>query len=184
MKNHYNVSRTLIYSIIAILLMLPALVKANTIFEGTLVDSPCQIDPSSNSINVDFLDIPVKNFHFGDGKGYIEKFDIKLINCKPSDINKEVKLYFDGREDGSLSGYLAVDGVNDKKLAIGILDTDGVSLLKLKSAHNNGNGTPIKNGVITLSFGAFIQATPEALANKTVVPSNYSAVATFSLIYS
>ncbi|CAD5757195.1 fimbrial protein [Escherichia coli] len=152
-------------------------------FKGNLLDRPCQIDPSSAVQDVTFMDTATRLYHVWPGKSYEEKFQIKLINCHATTMGKVVRLTFKGAEEKGLPGYLQVSGVNSGKLGIGIIDTDGSSLLKLNQVHNSGQGSKVEKDSVTLNFKAFVQATSEAIANKTVQPGDYSSMATFELLY-
>ncbi len=152
-------------------------------FKGNLLDRPCQIDPSSVAQDVSFRETAAPLYHVWPGKSYEEKFQIKLVNCHASTIGKVVRLTFKGAEEPNLPGYLQVSGVNNGKLGIGIIDTDGGSLLKLNQVHNGGQGNKVEQDSVTLDFKAFVQATSEAITNKAVQPGDYRSTATFELLY-
>ncbi|EHR8245444.1 type 1 fimbrial protein [Escherichia coli] len=152
-------------------------------FKGNLLDRPCQIDPAETSREVTFMDTAARLYYSWPGKSYEEKFRVKLINCHASTMGKFVKLTFSGTEETALPGYLQVTGGNRGRLGIGIIDTDGSSLLKLNQVHNHGQGNKVETNSITLNFKAFVQATPEAIRNKTVQPGDYSSTVTFGLLY-
>ncbi len=156
-------------------------------FKGNLLDSPCQIAPGSLNQNVQFRERPVQDFHHAPGKGAVEGFSIRLINCNTKTLHKTVKLVFTGAREGNMTGqedyFLKVSGVNAGKLAIGILDTDGATLMKLGEAHNHGQGTSIDRDTLLLNFKAYVQATPEAIAKKSVQAGIYESTANFNLTY-
>ncbi|GDA12234.1 TPA: type 1 fimbrial protein [Escherichia coli] len=152
-------------------------------FKGNLLNSPCQIDPSSVAQDVTFRETAIPLYHVWPGKSYEEKFQIKLVNCHATTIGKVVELTFKGAEEPKLPGYLQVRGVNSGNLGIGIIDTDGSSLLKLNQVQNGGLGNKEEKDSVTLNFKAFVQATSEAITNKAVQPGDYSATATFELLY-
>lgn len=152
-------------------------------FKGNLLDRPCQIDPSSVAQDVSFRETATPLYHVWPGKNYEEKFQIKLVNCHATTMGKVVQLTFKGTGEPKLPGYLQVSGVNSGKLGIGIIDTDGSSLLKLGQVQSGGQGNKVETNSVTLNFKAFVQATSEAIANRTVQPGDYSATATFELLY-
>ncbi|EKO4926373.1 type 1 fimbrial protein, partial [Salmonella enterica] len=119
--------------------------------------------------------------------GPAEKFSIRLVDCDTSSIWKTVKLKFSGNPEPGMKEksdwFLRVSGENQGKLAVGLLDTDGVTPLKLGDAHNNRQGTQIEGNTVTLNFKAFVQATPDAIAQKSVQPGEYESVANFELFY-
>ncbi|EFC1642167.1 type 1 fimbrial protein [Escherichia coli] len=159
----------------------------NVTFDGELLDRPCQIDSGSLNQTIQFLERSVKDFHVSPGKGPAEKFSIRLIDCDTSSIWKTVKLKFSGDNEARMKEkseyFLRVSGVNQGKLAVGLLDTDGVTPLKLGDAHNNRQGAQIEGSTVTLNFKAFVQATPDAIAQKSVDPGEYKSVANFELFY-
>ncbi|OWC73286.1 fimbrial adapter papK [Escherichia coli] len=156
-------------------------------FDGELLDRPCQIDSASLNQTVQFLERPVKDFQYAPGRWPAEKFSIRLIECNTNSIWKTVKLKFSGNKETAMREqseyFLKVTGVNAGKLAIGILDTDGTTLMKLGEAHSKGQGTRIEDRTVTLDFKAYVQATPDALAQKSVQPGEYQSVANFELFY-
>ncbi|MCU6345179.1 type 1 fimbrial protein [Escherichia coli] len=159
----------------------------NVTFDGELLDRPCEIDSDSLNQTIMFQERAVKYFQLPPGKGPEEKFSIRLIHCNTSVIWKTVKLKFSGdRENGMkerADHFLKVTGVNTGKLAIGILDMDGTTLMKLGDAHNKGQGVSINSDTIQLDFKAYVQATPDALEQKSVKPGNYTSTANFELFY-
>ncbi|WP_065106395.1 fimbrial protein [Escherichia coli] len=164
----------------------------NVTFDGELLDRPCQIDSASLNQTVQFQARAAECFHRPPGRGPAEDFSIRLVQCNTSTIWKTVKLRFSGpREDAMKEQkdyFLKVKGTgggdNTGKLAIGILDTDGTTLMKLGEAyHNHGQGTPVDRDTLQFNFKAYVQATPEALAQKSVTPGSYASTANFELFY-
>lgn len=156
-------------------------------FDGELIDRPCQIASDSLNQTVQFLSRPVKDFYIYPGKSPAEKFSIHLVDCDTHTMWKTVKLKFYGTNEpemNELSEYfLRVSGKNEGKLAIGLLDTDGVTPLKLGMVHNNKQGSYIEGKTVTMNFKAFVQATPAAVINKSIQPGEYSSVVNFELFY-
>ncbi|HCR3451291.1 TPA: type 1 fimbrial protein [Citrobacter werkmanii] len=150
---------------------------------GTLLDRPCQVDPVSSSQEVEFLDTAVPLFRVAPGQSYRKSFVIRLINCHATTLGKTVKLVFSGQAEPALPGHLAVTGVNRGALGIGIVDTDGNTLLKPGEVHNLGAGDTVAGNSVTLNFRAYVQATPQAIVQKSVQPGDYSSTATFALNY-
>ncbi|EMY7309429.1 type 1 fimbrial protein [Escherichia coli] len=159
----------------------------NVTFDGELLDRPCQIDPGSLNQTVQFLERPVKDFQYAPGRGPAENFSIRLVQCNTNTIWKTVKLKFTGDKESTMKEqseyFLKVTGVNAGKLAIGLLDTDGTTLMKLGDAHNHGQGTPVDRDTLQFNFKAYVQATPDALAQKSVTPGSYASTANFELFY-
>ncbi|HCM1965161.1 TPA: type 1 fimbrial protein [Salmonella enterica subsp. salamae serovar 56:l,v:z39] len=158
-------------------------VLADVEFTGKLLDRPCQVDPVSSSQDVWFLDTAAPLYHVTPGRSSQRSFVIRLINCHASTFGKTVKLVFSGQGEPALPGYLAVSGVNNGRLGIGILDTDGSTLLKPGDVHNLGAGSTVTGNAVTLNFKAYVQASPQAIVQRSVQPGDYSATATFALNY-
>ncbi|EFU0743233.1 type 1 fimbrial protein [Escherichia coli] len=156
-------------------------------FDGELLDRPCQIDPASLNQTIQFQERAAKYFHTTPGRGPAEDFSIRLVQCNTGTIWKTVKLKFTGDKESAMKErseyFLKVTGKNAGKLAVGILDTDGTTLMKLGEAHNHGQGTPVDRDTLQFNFRAFVQATPEALAQKSVTPGSYTSTANFELFY-
>lgn len=181
-----RVDITRLTSILPLLLSLSA-GAVNITFDGELHDRPCQIDSGSLNQTVQFKERSVKDFQYNPGRGPTEKFNIQLIDCDISSVWKTVKLKFSGSNEPGMKEFadyfLAVSGENHGKLAVGLLDTDGTTALKLGEAHNQKQGTSIDANRITLTFSAFVQATPDAIIQRSVQPGEYTSVASFELFY-
>ncbi|EBN7971165.1 type 1 fimbrial protein [Salmonella enterica] len=160
---------------------LPAL--ADVDFTGNLLDRPCQVDPASSSQEVLFLDTAVPLYQVTPGRSSQKPFVIRLINCHATTVGKTVKLVFSGQGEPALPGYLAVTGVNNGYLGIGIVDTDSSTLLKPGDVHHLGAGDTVTGDTVTLNFKAYVQASPQAIVQRSVQPGDYSATATFTLNY-
>lgn len=169
------------------LFLMSSVGAVNVTFDGELLDRPCQIDSGSLNPTVQFLERPVKDFQYAPGRGPAQNFSIRLVQCKTNMVWKTVKLKFSGDKERAMKEqseyFLKVTGVNTGKLAVGILDTDGTTLMKLGDAHNRGQGTPINNDTLQFDFKAYVQATPDALAQKSVTPGTYESAANFELFY-
>ncbi|STB68611.1 fimbrial subunit [Citrobacter freundii] len=159
----------------------------NITFDGELLDRPCQIDSGSLNQTLQFKERPVKDFQYNPGRGPAEKFSIQLIDCDINSVWKIVKLKFSGNHEPRMKEFsdyfLSVTGENHGMLAVGLLDIDGTTALKLGEVHNKKQGTQIDGNRITLTFSAFVQATPDAITHKSVQPGEYTSVANFELFY-
>ncbi|CAG9435985.1 TPA: fimbrial protein [Providencia alcalifaciens] len=157
-------------------------------FKGDLIDYPCKIDTGSDNQIIQFLDYPLVNFHINPGKTPPKKFSIRLRDCDTNSAWKTVKIRFAGNKESQMNErsdyFLSVSGSgNEGKLAVGLLDADGKTPLKLDQVNNNLNGPPLTDGGMSLDYFAFVQATPEAILNKDVQPGAYESQATFELVY-
>ncbi|EBG4357936.1 type 1 fimbrial protein [Salmonella enterica subsp. enterica] len=163
-------------------------VQAVTVnFDGELLDRPCQVAPESLQQEVTFLERPARDFWTAPARSPVEKFSIRLMECDTTSIWKVVRLKFTGTPETNMAGqadyYLKVTGDNVGRLGIGLLDTDGRTPLKLGEFQNGGQGTQIDGRDVVLTFGAFVQATPDAVAQKSVEPGQYTSAANFELTY-
>ena len=156
---------------------------ADMAFTGNLLDRPCQLDPTSAAQDVVFMQSALPQFHHAPGRSPAKRFPIKLLNCRAESIGKVVKVVFSGEAEQGLPGALKVAGVNAGRLAIQLVDADGQTALALGDAHRAGNGDVISAESVTLNFSAYVQATPDALAEKSVTAGDYSAIATFEINY-
>lgn len=169
--------------ILGVMLFFATETRSDVLLQGNLLDRPCKIDPASQTQNVTFTETATPLYWSSPGKSAMKTFSVRLTNCYASSVGKVVKLTFNGSEELTLPGYLATTGTNAGRLAIGLVDTDGITLLKLGSPHNSSAGDSVAGSSLDLRFKAFVQATPDAIAQKNVVPGNYSATATFEVNY-
>ncbi|MEQ4693594.1 fimbrial protein [Providencia manganoxydans] len=171
------------------IIFLPIANSATTMnFDGTLVDTPCRIDQSSLNQNIVFLNSSPRDYWQFPAIRPTEKFTIKLIQCDAKSLWKSVKIKFNGQTESAMGAeqqkYLSLSsGANKGKLAIGFVDIDGSQRITLGQNHNGGKGTQLNDGTMLLTFNAFVQASPNAIANKSVVPGMYNATVEFEVSY-
>lgn len=173
-------------------LFLPLTFAVDVAWSGEVIEAACLLAPENQNLSVDFSARPAKDFNFAPGHSPREKFTIKLTECHNSAFNT-VKIRFHGQKENNMTGkkdyFLAVNGNNAGQLGIGIIDVDGTPLKlgETRSAgeyHNSNTGTIIgSNKTLNLNFLAYVQSTPSAMMNKTVVPGNYNSSATFEIFY-
>lgn len=172
---------------VACLLSLPVM-AVDMEFKGELLYRSCQIKPESENQQVTFLERPAKEFWTPPARTPTESFSIKLCECDTTSIGKTVKVKFNGTKEGAMGTqsdyFLAMSGGPNKgKLAVGLLDSDGTTLLRLGEAESNIRATAIDAKDVELKFKAFVQATPSAIAAQSVVPGEYTATVNFELFY-
>lgn len=156
---------------------------ADVEFSGNLLDRPCQIDPASASQDIEFLETTIQQFQSLPGKSPGKNFTIKLNNCRSDSLYKVVRVNFSGETEPDLPGALKVSGVNSGKLAIQLADALSGDLINLAEVNNSSAGTLLEQDTLLLNFNAWVQATPTALAKKTVTAGEYRSVVTFQLSY-
>lgn len=153
------------------------------VFTGNLQDRPCQQAPSSVEQDVVFPQMTLTQFLDAPRMSPSKNFAVKLLNCRADALGKVVKLVFSGQSEQSVPGSVKVSGINSGKLAIQLVDTDGITPLALGEAHRTGNGDQITADMITLNFSAYVRPTPDALADRSIKEGNYNAVVTFEISY-
>lgn len=173
--------------VLACLLPLPVM-AVDMEFRGELLDRPCQIKPGDENQLVTFMDRPAKDFWFPPARSPAESFSIHLTECDTTSVWKTVKVKFSGTKEeamGTQSDYfLAMSGGPNKgKLAVGLLDSDGTTPLKLDEAESNIRATAIDGTDVALQFKAFVQATPAAIVAQNVAPGEYTSTVNFELFY-
>lgn len=151
-------------------------VENNLNFSGTLVSEPCDLDPSTTDITVDFKSVVEKYLYLNTRTNSVP-FTINLINCDIS-IQNSVTFSFTGTEDSELPGLLNVTGTASG-IAIGIEKNDGTPI-PLNIA------TPayqLANGSNTFSFQAYVEGEPKAIAEQSIIAGSFSSIATFEMNY-
>ncbi|WP_449567272.1 fimbrial protein [Lelliottia nimipressuralis] len=161
------------------ILMLTSSVRAlenNLHISGRLVNEPCELDPNTSTLTADFKEVFQKDLYLN-GRTPGVPFTIRLMNCDLS-LGTQVQFTFAGTESLVLPGYLATTGAA-QGIAIGIEDAAGVSqpVNKLTPAMTLGN-----DGFSLTLFG-FVVGEPDALKDKTIVPGDFAATATFEASY-
>ncbi|QJU42285.1 fimbrial protein [Serratia marcescens] len=144
-------------------------------FSGVLQVQTCSL--KNSEVDVQLPDFSVKEF-YERTRTPVANFTIELTGCA-SVKGKTISIRFDGAEENQLPGYLSVEGENRGALGIGIQDTDG-RLLKLNA---QGQKTRIENDNLMLTYGAFVEATADAIGKKQVKVGNYKAQASFTFDY-
>lgn len=157
-------------------------------FRGELLELPCQIQPGDENQLVTFLDRSTKDFWYPPARSPAESFSINLTECNTTSIWKTVKVKFSGTKEEAMGAesdyFLAMSGGPNKgKLAVGLLDLDGTSPLRLDESESNIRATAIDSTNVALRFKAFVQATPAAIAAQSVAPGEYTSTVNFELFY-
>ena len=148
----------------------------NLHFNGALVSEPCNLDPNTSEITVDFKTV-VEKYLYLNTRTMSIPFVVALTDCDIS-LGNKVSLTFKGTEDTALPGMLAVTG-SAKGIAVGMETTEGNAL-----AFNQP--TPaylLASGNNSFKFMAYIIGEPLAIQNQSIIPGDFSATATFELAY-
>ncbi|WP_061325347.1 fimbrial protein [Serratia rubidaea] len=145
-------------------------------FTGSIVDSPCSIDPDTVDQTVDLGQVSNVALAANDNKGTStpKNFEIRLEKCNIGDKGKSVTAKFTGAAGGT-PGMLGMTGTA-KGASIAMTDGDG-KLIKLNqstSAHE------LQNGKNTLLFSAYLQGNG---ASATIIPGDFKSITNFTLAY-
>ncbi|WP_342212335.1 fimbrial protein [Citrobacter sp. NCU1] len=108
---------------------------------------------------------------------YHSPFTINLINCDNS-IQKSVTFLFNGNESPALPGLLAVTGAASG-FAIGIEKSDGTMI----PINTTMSPYQLSNGTNSFELQAYVKVEPDAINNHSIIPGDFSSVATFEMIY-
>lgn len=150
----------------------------NVHFSGALVAEPCTLPDSETNIELDFGSVIIKSLYQYQ-RTQSQPFTIHLEACDPS-LMKTVSVTFNGTADDELNTLLALDPSSGAKgVAIGLELPDGSPLAINKAAPYQ----QLTAGNNALTFDAFVQIKPQALATKTITPGNFTAISTFVLGY-
>lgn len=151
-------------------------VENNLKFNGTLVSEPCDLDPATSDLTVDFKSV-IKKYLYINNRTESIPFTINLINCDIS-MGSSVIFTFKGAESQSLPGTLSVSG-SASGIAIGMETQQGVAI----PFNQPTPATTLVNGNNTLIFGAYVAGEPDAIKNQTIAAGNFTAIATFEMNY-
>jgi type 1 fimbria pilin len=146
-------------------------------FTGSIIDSPCSIDPDTIDQTVNLGQISNVALLENDGKGTStpKEFEIRLEKCDISALAKKtVSLTFTGAEGGT-KGMLGMTGTA-KGASIAITDMAS-HVLPLGTA---SDAAALQNGTNTLRFSAYMQGDG---ASAAIIPGDFKSVANFTLAY-
>lgn len=154
---------------------------ADVNFHGTLVDEPCTIAPDDTDIHLEFGTIIDKGLYTNVRTSSMP-FTIHLEDCNTTSLpdGGTVVVHFEGAEDANMgkTGYLATTDPTIG-IGIGIEQEDGTFL----GLNKDSSPVTLANGSIALNFQAFVEAEPDAIANKTIKLGDFSSTTTFLLNY-
>lgn len=170
----------LLWPMVVGLISLPSLSSAadNVRFKGALIVEPCTLRAADEDITVDFGSI-VDKYLYLNGRTLGEPLVLHLDDCDIS-LGNMVKLTFSGTENTKLNGLLAISGSSQTQgIAIGIETPQGNLVALNTGRYNQG----LIAGNNTLSLRAYVQGEPDAITQKSIIPGDFTASATFLLEY-
>lgn len=148
----------------------------NLQLNGTLVSDPCELDPQTSDLIIDFKSVIEKNL-YSDIRTPGQPFTLNLINCDTA-LGQQVSFTFTGPESPTLPGLLAVTGTA-AGIAIGLESGNGSNLAINKPTTSQA----LADGLNSFTFKAYVTALPEALQNHTLIAGDFSATATVEMAY-
>lgn len=151
-------------------------ISNNLQFSGALVTEPCNLDPTTNEIVVDFGTVIKKELYLHTRTTEIP-FNINLTDCDTS-LAKLVTLTFKGAENSKLPGMLAITG-SASGIGIGLEDSSGTQL----AVNEPTPQLSLNDGTTHFSFRAYVQGEPEAITKKSIVEGDLNSTATFEMSY-
>lgn len=153
-----------------------ALGSGTVSFTGSIVESPCSIDPESvdQTVNLGQISNTALSANSNKGTSTPKNFNIKLEKCNIGDKGKAVTATFTGAK-GDTAGMLGMTGTA-KGASIAMTDGSG-KVLELGKATT---AQSLQNGNNTLSFSAYLQGDG---ASDGIVPGDFKSVANFTLAY-
>ncbi|MBK4715095.1 MULTISPECIES: fimbrial protein [Tenebrionibacter/Tenebrionicola group] len=148
-------------------------------FTGTVVGLPCLIQAGDEHLTVDFGTIGIRDL-YSNKKTAPKQFTIHLVDCTPA-ISGAVTVTFSGDPNPNLPDHLAVKPNPDNVtgIGIGLQEVDGTEIkLSVPTAAKQINAT-----TLDLTFQAYVEAEPQALANKTLTTGSFTSTANYTLNY-
>lgn len=172
--------KMLILFLASSLLMLNALpaqaLDDNLKFSGTLVSEPCELDPQTSDLTVNFQSVIEKDLYLNTRTKSIPLV-INLTGCDSS-LGNLVTLTFKGTESTALPGLLTVTGTA-AGIAIGMENQDGTPL----PLNQPSPQLAIADGTNSYIFKAYVMGEPAAIQSQTITPGDFTATATFEIAY-
>ncbi|WP_342622213.1 fimbrial protein [Pseudomonas alkylphenolica] len=165
---------------VAASLWLPALQAAedNLYFSGTLVNEPCVLAEEDELIKLDFKSVIDKDLYLN-GRTKGRPIALRLKNCDLEVGKRMLSITFSGNESSEPAGLLVLQSTTVQGLLVGLETTAGTAL-PLNKSHRMGE---LASGDNLISFNAYLQGEPEALANRSLGLGDFEASMTFALSY-
>lgn len=155
-------------------------------FTGTITNSPCDIAPGDDNIQVSFGQVSNRHFKAADDTTDSKPFTIHLQNCSfdSNDTNitgyagkmSRVAVSFSGTPDVAHKAY--TNGGNAKNVGIQLLKSDNSTIIEPNSVAGDKDAQQLQAGNNNLSFFARLIA----LAAD-VTPGEVNASVTYTLKY-
>lgn len=152
-------------------------VSGNLKFDGVLVPDPCELDPQSAEIALDFGTV-IDTYLYLHTRTLPQPVTLRLRECNLA-LGNQVEVTFRGTESTALPGCLAVGGPAAGGIAIGMEMQDGTPLPLNKTMP----AFTLSSGTNELRFNSYVIAEPAAQASHTLRRGAFVAMVTFELNY-
>lgn len=149
----------------------------NLSFDGTLVADPCELDPTTASITLDFGTV-VDKYLYRNTRTHGQPFTLRLLECDLN-LGNQVELTFKGAESAELPGLLAPESPAASGIAVGMELNDGTPLPLNKKVP----AFTLISGINNIILNGYVIGEPSAIKNRTIQRGAFSATATFELNY-
>lgn len=149
----------------------------NMHFDGTLVAEPCELDPNTTDITLDFGTV-IDKFLYLNTRTHSQPFTINLLECDTTLSNTAI-FTFRGVESSDLPGLLALTKGAASGIAIGMELKDGTPLPFNKSTP----GFHLTDGASAITMKSYVEGEPAAIQNHSIGRGDFTAVATFKIDY-
>jgi len=155
-----------------------AAVENNVHFSGTLVAEPCVIPAGEENVRLEFGTV-VDKYLYANQRTHSQPFTIHLTECDPA-IAPTLSVTFSGTPSTALPGLLALDaGSGASGVAIGLETQDGKAL----PLEQISPVTVLVAGENRVTYQAYVQGEPGAIADRSIGHGEFTATANFSLNY-
>ncbi|HGP0804510.1 TPA: fimbrial protein [Salmonella enterica subsp. diarizonae serovar 61:l,v:z35] len=155
-------------------------------FTGTITNSPCDIAPGDDNIQVSFGQVSNRHFKAADDTSDSKPFTIHLQNCSfdPNDVTKadsagklsKVAVSFSGTGETTHHSY--VNTGSAKNVGIQLLKSDGQTYIEPNSTASEADAQQLQAGNNNLNFFARLIA-----LTTDVTPGGIEASVTYTLKY-
>jgi type 1 fimbria pilin len=149
----------------------------NLKFDGTLVADPCELDPNTTDITLDFGTV-IDTYLYLNTRTHAQPFALRLLECDLS-LGNQVEVTFKGTQSKELPGFLALSNSAASGIALGLEQKDGTPLPLNKTVP----AFTLAGGTNDLVLYGYVIGEPSALAAHTLRRGAFEALATFELNY-
>lgn len=175
---HKRIVNLGLWLIVSLWLPAAAAEEDNLYFSGSLVNEPCVLAAEDEQVELDFKSVINKDLYLN-GRTRGQPIILHLQNCLLGTGKSTVNITFSGNASIDPPGLLVVQGADVQGLLVGLETTSGAPLLLNKT---HGMGELVK-GENLISFNAYLQGEPTALADKSIGLGGFNTSLKFLISY-